>query len=774
MIMKGKGSAAGSVFAMGFLLAVPGAGAQPATTQPVRFSEPEILKLGWNTHSPRCADFNDDGRPDIVLVNKDRSRIEFLLQSSGGVIGGAPEASSRRDLWNPLLERSRFEKQPLVVGSSVNALVVGDWNGDGRPDIAYTTDEKMLVLRMHGKTMSDWGQKREFVLDSVVNDGDSLISADLNGDKRTDLALLTQTRLMVFLQRGDGEWDEPRRFALTDPGCSGLHAADLDGDGRLDLFTTSGGGEALLARLQSPDGSFNKEWRLEIQAAQSLIKPMAQPDGVSLAWLQKHTGLVEIARLKPSVTLDASQPATLRQAIPPSDSKTGATAYGDLTGDGAPDIIIAEPKRARVWVFAGRPDGTFDEGKEYPALSGIESLSIADIDGDHRPELVMLSPVEKNIGVARWEGARLAYPETVYQSDAPLTAMTTGSFGAAAQDPVIVCVKDGKPKPSLVTIRWNSPDKSFVTDSLELPNPPSKISAVRILDADQDGSGDVVLFSSIAPLQILLSRNNAQAPLLKVEGLPDSLTSKLAPGAVTLTDMDEDGKPELVIAHEQLARAFKVDAQGKARIVEQFNAPESNAQLAAAIVPSPSAGKNVKSVLLVDGTAHKLHELHAGADGVYRLVRTRKLSDLAADEFRFITHGEDTSLLMLGKQGFEIVPLSGHTMSLVRSATFASELRDAQAVDLVAAPFTGRATDDLMLVDSRKSRVLEFFRNAGGDAHDWQSFLYFRVFQSDPHYRGKTGFENEPHDYAVFDIDGDGKADLCLLAHDRLLLYVQR
>ena len=91
----------------------------------------------------------------------------------------------------------------------------------------------------------------------------------------------------------------------------------------------------------------------------------------------------------------------------------------------------------------------------------------------------------------------------------------------------------------------------------------------------------------------------------------------------------------------------------------------------------------------------------------------------------------------------------------------------------VSAPFSGSGVDDLMLLDTRKSRILEFYRSASEEHKAWQSFSYFRVFQSDPFYKGKSGYENEPHDYAAFDMNGDGKADLCLLAHDRLLLYVQ-
>lgn len=767
-----KRAATSSTVALSLVFAAGICAQSPAPV--ARFGEPEILKLGWNTRSPRAADFNGDGRNDIVLINQDRSRIEFLLQGADAAKPGKPEPTSRRDLWNPLLEISRFEKQPLVVGGNIYSLAAGDWNGDGRADIAYTTEDKTLVLRMHGKTQTDWSQKREWMLDSAVNDGDSLLAIDLNGDKRTDLALLTQTRLMVFIQRAGGQWDEPRTYALTDAGCSGLQAADVDGDGRIDLITTGSGGEALLARLQSAEGTFSKEWRVEIQTAQSLVRPVAQNGGTALAWLQKDTGMVELARLKQSDAPDTMQPATLRQAIPPSDSKTGSTAYGDLTGDGIPDVIVAEPKQARVWLFAGRADGTFAEGKEYPALSGIESMAVADVDGDHMTELIVLSPAEKTVAIAHWKGSRLSYPETIFQSEDALTAMTTGLPAKDKQVTPIVCIRDGKPKATLVSLNWEAKEKRFAPTTTELPKPPSKITALRILDVDHDGGGDVVLFSTLAPMQILLTRADPKQPLLRVEGLPDSVTSKLAPTALTEADIDGDGTPELIAAHDQLARAFKVDAQGKARIVEQFNAPEATAQLAAVIVPPAAAKGGAKTVLLVDGASHKLHELRTGADGVYRVNRTRKLSDLAADSIHFVTHGADTSLLMLGRQSFEKVPLTGQTMNLERVATFASELRDAQPGDLLPAPFTGRAVDDLMLVDAKKSRVLEFFRSAEGDAHDWQSFLYFRVFQSDPHYRGKTGFDAEPHDYAAMDINGDGRADLCLLVHDRLLLYLQR
>jgi hypothetical protein len=120
------------------------------------------------------------------------------------------------------------------------------------------------------------------------------------------------------------------------------------------------------------------------------------------------------------------------------------------------------------------------------------------------------------------------------------------------------------------------------------------------------------------------------------------------------------------------------------------------------------------------------------------------------------------------------VPLAGTALGLERLAAFTTELKDTEPVDIVAAPFTGGSGDDIMLIDTQKSRVAEFFRPVDESGHSWQSCMFFRIFQNDPNYRGKQGFDYEPHDYACMDINGDSKPDLCLLVHDRMLLYVQR
>lgn len=744
-----------------------------AETPPLYFDGPEVIKLDWSTATPRAGDFNGDGLTDLVVVNSSRARIEFLLQRKDGVKPGEPEKTARTDRWNPVLEVSRFDKQPLVIGHSALTLAVGDWNGDKRPDIACITDDDKLTLRMQGDKGA-WTQKREFTLDSTAEDSEVLVARDLNGDGRDDIALLTDTRLMVLLQKDKaaGEWAEPQNYALGESGCAGLNLADLNGDGRGDLFYTSPDGDALLVRLQQEGTTFGEEWRLEIPTTRHWLHAIRLGEKkAGIAWIQQDTGMVEVARVvQGAAGPDNDRAATIRYAMPPSDSKNGAVAHGDLTGDGHADVVMSEPKAARLWLFQGSASGAFSEGREFPILSGVESLAIADVDGDKKSDLVLLSPSEQSIGVAQWQDNRLAYPEIVYQAKEgeTLRHLTTGSLTTPAET-TILCVTEVKNQPQLITLRKAAGAKDFASSSQPLTLKTAVTHGSRVIDANQDGRGDLALFSNIGPLQLLLSTGDAKTPFKRVEGIPDSFTSKITPAALTNGDLDGDGKEEFIIAHQQLARAFKVDAAGKADIVEQFNAPDASAELHSSLVTR----KNGKTaVLLVDAVHSKLYELAADKDRVFRSDHTHALPVMTPDRCLLMTAEKTVKLVLLGKTSFQIAPLDGPALRLETVHTFESELEDTTPSDLVAASFSGEDTDDIALLDTAKSRVIEFFQPAAGSK--WQSAMHFRVFETDPHFRGKTGFENEPHDYAALDLNNDGHLDLCLLTHDRVLLYMRK
>lgn len=271
-------------------------------------------------------------------------------------------------------------------------------------------------------------------------------------------------------------------------------------------------------------------------------------------------------------------------------------------------------------------------------------------------------------------------------------------------------------------------------------------------------------------MQLLISQADAKTPYKRAEGLPDTLVNKLQPIALATADVDGDGKAELILAKDQFARAIRVGADGRAVTVEQFNAPDPASQLSAVLV---SGTGDKRRILLADSARKKLHEMAPGADGVFRAAHAHALSALSAEQ----VHLAGNRLLVIGKTSFDLTPLEGRALRLDTISSLDTELKDTRPADLITAAFSGGDMDDLALVDSSRSRVIEFLQPGAAaekTAPEWRSAMYFRVFETDPHFRGKGGRENEPHDYTALDLNGDGRLDLALLVHDRLLIYLRK
>ena len=177
-----------------------------------------------------AADFNLDGKPD--LANAVDGRIAILL--SGGANGGiqAPPTFYKTAL------SSCYE------GSGSTALAVGDFNGDGKPDIALG-NEGVSILAGNGDgtfqaPVSIAG------LQDILPVPVSLAVGELDGDGLADIAVTFRacTRggmpggVVLLFGTGDGSFRAPVVTQL--PGLIGdIKAADIDGDGKLDLIISS-------------------------------------------------------------------------------------------------------------------------------------------------------------------------------------------------------------------------------------------------------------------------------------------------------------------------------------------------------------------------------------------------------------------------------------------------------------------------------------------------------------------------------------------------------
>lgn len=198
-----------------------------------------------------AADFNKDGKIDIVVaLDADNPSLVLLLGNGDGTFTNTGAFG----------DVGYFSQQ--------SGFAVGDFNDDGNPDFAYANGFGLTVWTGDGAG--------HFTKAYANNSMDTLLAVttgDFNGDGKLDLAVITSndTELGIFLGDGYGGFRLAWRMKVDpNPGGSNLVVGDLNGDGKPDLvmatnlpslvpfmvFLGKGDGSFQPASLNLPRGGF--------------------------------------------------------------------------------------------------------------------------------------------------------------------------------------------------------------------------------------------------------------------------------------------------------------------------------------------------------------------------------------------------------------------------------------------------------------------------------------------------------------------------------------
>ncbi|WP_404420946.1 FG-GAP repeat domain-containing protein [Nibricoccus sp. IMCC34717] len=743
----------------------------PVPSRHLSLGGPLVVKLDWGTRALQSVDVDGDGLRDLVVVNGDKSAIDILYQNRGGAAPLNRILESNR--WEPQVEDAPFRKASVTTNTTVYDLACGDLNGDGRPDLIYTGEPDALTVRYQKKDGS-WTEQRIPDAPAPSQGVGSTRLADLDGDGKLDYVMLGQKELAVFRQQADGTLGVPERYALAEDGCYGLEIVDVDQDGRPDLlYLVNGSREPVRVRRQTASGKFGAELGYAIKPTRCTLQILpARPGtrGPTFAFAQDTTGHMEEFRLVETQEATVGSLSLRPRVYSPRPGAKSPSAYvvSDIDGDGLADVVATDPDGAQLYVYRRQKEGGFTTPESYPAMADVRSAAAIDWDGDGRTELFLASPKEQMVGVARWQSERLSYPQPFVSGGKP-SAVAALSALAPDKGPVLAVAREEGGKRWVEVYQPGAEGPKSIA-KVELTGMRADPRALRWVDANQDGRMDLAVLSPFDAMRLLVQQENQTFVDVSTNaGFRKGLVENLDASALTIADLAGDGKPELLVHGGAFARVLRLDAKGQLEVVDQMNARESGNEIAATLV----LGREARPpVVFYEKKGEQFQVLQANGQGLYQVKQSLPAGkiDSVGAEVRY-DKGVATEAFLFGRDRFWWLPFGQSDHEAQTVATHASDLPEISYSDVIQGDLNGDGVSELVCNDPNRNTLEILGREADGS---WASLMHFKVFEVDPHFQGKKGGPFEPRETVLADVTGDGKTDLVLLVHDRILVYPQQ
>src|SRR5215471_919543 len=453
-------------------------------------AEPLVYVFGRADFAPSnggmlaaAGDFNGDGRPDLVAIDFEGSTVSILLGQPDGsfaeiapsyAVGGQPTVAAVGDFNQDgnldlavagqlcpadcepspvsiLLGNGDGTLQPRMdfeAGPNPTGIVVADFNGDGKPDLAVAAAVSRidmghagLVSILLGNGDGTFAARADFpagfgviglvagefsapgVFDLVMDNhptlsgttvsflrgaGDgtfaepasftvsgppvALATGDFNEDGKLDLAVATSSsQISVLLGNGGGTFQPPVDYT-SGFGPYRLITADVDGDGHLDFAASisadppSNGAISIL--LGNGDGSFRPRFENRVGIL-----------GLPVADDFNGDGKVDVAVGRISVVLGNGDGTLAHAAEAPTGRWPAAVVSADFNGDGILDLAVANSGGATVSILLGNRDGTFVAPSDFPSGNAPSGLAVADFNGDDTLDLAVTNSGDGNVSI---------------------------------------------------------------------------------------------------------------------------------------------------------------------------------------------------------------------------------------------------------------------------------------------------------------------------------------------------------------------------------------
>ncbi len=527
-------------------------------------------------NSLTVADFDGDGKPDIVSVCGDGTMASQRNSSSSGTLAFSPASWQNSGGYNAL------------------SVAAGDFDGDGKLDVVSNNFTSTFTVKRNSSTVGNIGFETalSFSLGSSTG-GYGAAVADFDSDGKPDVVLTDYqySAARVFRNTSNGSTiNFTFANSFSSSTAMGVACGDLDGDGKPDMAVLAQGDNKIDVYLNTSTGPGTISFASKVQISTGITAregiTMADLDGdgkLDLAVANEGAAKVSVIRNTSSIgALSFAAKVDLT-----TNGNTQSISAGDVDGDGKPDLI-ASGGNSKISVFHNTSTSGnlgFSPKVDFNTPSTVLGIAVADFDGDGKPDMATAngtisvfrnSPAQAPPTITSFTptsaipGSSVTITGTNFNTTAsnnvvffgstratvtaasatsltvtvpvgaiyaPITVLNTGISLAAYSSASFLPTYNGK---GSVTGNDFSPKVDFGTDN----GPWTAVMA----DFDGDGKPDLATANYSGSNSVSVLRNTSTTGTASFATKID-LTAGVSPRYIAVGDVDMDGKPDMVVSN---------------------------------------------------------------------------------------------------------------------------------------------------------------------------------------------------------------------------------